>query len=155
MSRPRPSKCVILIMWEDIQIRKSQEFYRFNPWKQLSPTHPLSHSPSTGMEERTRRVKTQKLIGGIKDNLVGKAKASCTSNGKIKDSLTLSHHQAGVQPSPGKQGAITLNGDLGRQTPLLQMSSCSFFFPQLYSLSICYRLSLWSVRVSCPSCAPS
>ena len=38
--------------------------------------------------------------------------------------------------SPGKQGSITRNGDLGRETPSLPMSPPSFFFPQLYILSM-------------------
>ncbi|KAK4832400.1 hypothetical protein QYF61_022535 [Mycteria americana] len=44
--------------------------------------------------------------------------------------------EAGVQPSPGKQGSITRNGYLGRQTPSLQTSAPSSFFHRLYMLSM-------------------
>ena len=55
---------------------------------------------------------------------------------KTRNSFTASHGQAGVQPSPGKQGSIMCNSYLGRQVPSLQMSPTSFFFPQLSMLSM-------------------
>lgn len=44
--------------------------------------------------------------------------------------------QTGAQPSLGEQGAIMCHGYLGRQTPALQMSPCSSYFPLPYILSI-------------------
>jgi len=54
---------------------------------------------------------------------------------KESNSFTTFHRQAGVQPSPGKQGFVTHNGYLGRQTPSLQMSLPSSS-PQLYIMSV-------------------
>ena len=109
----------------------------FNPRWQLSTTKPLTHCPCVWMGETIRRVKVRKLVGWDKDNLIDKAKASGTSKAKpgIHSPLPMGG-QAGVQPSPGKQGSITRNGDLGRQTPSLWMSLPSSFFPQLYMLSM-------------------
>jgi len=55
---------------------------------------------------------------------------------QTRNSFTTSHRQAGVQPSPGKQGSITCNCYLGRQTPSLQTSTSFFFFPRPYMLSM-------------------
>ena len=82
---------------------------------------------------------------------------------KTRNSFSPSPGQAGVQPSPGQQGSITMcNGDLGRQTPSLQMSPPSFFFPQLYMLGMTsygleYRLGQLGSAVSPPGslCPPS
>ena len=59
----------------------------------------------------------------------------CKQN-KTRNSFTTSRGQAGAQPSPGRQGSITRNGALGRQTPSLQASPTSFFFSQLYILGM-------------------
>ena len=79
--------------------------------------------------------------------------------------FTTSHRQAGVQPPPGKQGSLMHNSYLGRQAPSLRTSPPSFFFPQLYMLSMTsygmeYPLGqLWSAvaAVSPPNslCSPS
>ena len=77
---------------------------------------------------------------------------------KTRNSFTTSHRQAGVQPSPGKQGSIMGNGYLGRQMPSLQMSPPFLLLPPaLYAEHdvIWYGISLWSVGVSSPSCVPS
>jgi len=88
------------------------------------------------MDERIRRVKVRKLRGRDKDGLWGKAKATHTSKAKPGiHSLHLVFSQAGVQPPPGKQGSITRNGYLGRQTPLLWTPAPSLFFLPLYMLS--------------------
>jgi len=65
------------------------------------------------MGRRIGRVKVQKLAGSRKGSLTGKAKAVCAKQKEFAPSLPL---QAGVQPSPGKQGSITHNNDLGKQT---------------------------------------
>ena len=106
----------------------------FNPSQQLSTTQLLAHSPTGGMGERIGRVKVRKFMGWDKDNLIGKAKAAHAS--KARNSFPTSHGQAGVQPSSGKQGSIMHNSYLGRQTPSLRTSSSSFFFLQLYMLSM-------------------
>jgi len=63
---------------------------RVNPGRQLSPTQPLTDSPQwDGEEKRPGRVKVQKLLGGDKDSLTGKAKAA-------RNSFTNSYQQAGV-----------------------------------------------------------
>lgn len=46
----------------------------FNPSWQLCPTQPLTHFPSSGIEERIIRVKVRKLVGWDKDSLIGKYK---------------------------------------------------------------------------------
>jgi len=74
---------------------------------------------------------------------------------KIWNSFTTSHRQAGVHPSPGNQGSITPNGDLGRWTTLLRMSPPSSFFPQLYMLSMMlYGVEYCSAGNSYRSCVP-
>ena len=76
---------------------------------------------------------------------------------KTRNSFTTSRQQAGAQPSPGKQGSITCNGYLGRQTPSLRTSPPSFLFPPtLYTEydAVRYGLYLRSAGVSCPGCAP-
>jgi len=71
------------------------------------------------MEERIRRVKVRKLMGRDKDSLTDKAKSHMCKQSEIRNSLTASHRQAGVQPSPGKLSSITQNSDVGRQMPSL------------------------------------
>ncbi|NXL45419.1 KSR2 Kinase, partial [Podilymbus podiceps] len=70
-----------------------------------------------------------------KDSLTGKAKATYRQS-KPRNSFPPSHGQAGVQPSPGKQGSIARNGELGRQTPSLRTSPPSSSFPRLYMPSV-------------------
>ena len=56
---------------------------------------------------------------------------------------------------PGKQGSIKCNCYLGRQTPSIWMSPPSWFFPQLYMLSMTSYGVEYPFGVSCPGCAPS
>lgn len=51
-----------------------------------------------------------------KDSLTGKAKVMHASEAKV-GIHSLFRLQAGLQPSLGKPGSITHNGDLGRQIP--------------------------------------
>lgn len=70
-----------------------------------------------------------------------------------------SHGQAGVQS--GKPSFILRRGDFGRQTPSLLKHSPSFFFPQIYMLSMMpYSVGnpfgqLGSASLLCPLSAPS
>ena len=99
--------------------------------------HTAAHSLSlSGMGQRIRKVKVRKLVGWDKDSLIDKAKAKQHKQSKRRNSFITSHQQAGVQPSPGKQGTITHNSYLGRQMPSLWTSPPSFFFPPLYMLSM-------------------
>lgn len=70
-------------------------------------------------------------MGQNKDSLTGREKAMHAS--KQNKQTTASHGQAGVQLSPGQQGPITRNDDLGRQTASTLLPS--FYFPQFYMLS--------------------
>ena len=53
------------------------------------------------------------------------------------------HWQAGVQPSPGKQGCIMHNIYLGRQPPSLSTSCPSFFFPP--ASNVVHTVILWDI----------
>ena len=66
--------------------------------------------------------------------------------------------QAGVQPSPGKQGSITRNGYLGRENAITPNVPPFLLLPP----AVCAEhdaawcgISLWSAGVSCPSRVPS
>ena len=107
----------------------------FNPSQQLSPTQPLAHSPQwNGGENRKSKNEKTRGLRERQSNRYSKSRAHKQS--KTRNSFTTSHRQAGVQPSPGKQGSITPNAYLGRQMPSLRTSPPSFFFPQLYMLSM-------------------
>jgi len=81
-------------------------------------TQPLAHSiPLSGIGERIGRVKVGNLMSRNKNSLTKKKLGM-----QAKQTKKFIHYfppQAGVQPSPGKQGSITHNGYLRRQTPSL------------------------------------
>ena len=84
------------------------------------------------MGERTGRVKVRELVGWDKDSLIDTAEIvhESKANQGVHSLLPIgrqlfSHLQE-----------ITCNRVLGRQMPSLQMSSPSFFFPPLYTLSM-------------------
>lgn len=65
---------------------------------------------------------------------------------QAKQSKDFIHGQAGVQPLPKKQGFMTHDADLGRQTSSFQMFSHSFFF---FPCFICWTWChvLWNVSL--------
>jgi len=76
---------------------------------------------------------------------------------KRRNSFPAAHRQAGVQPTPGKQGSIACNSYLGRQMPSLQTSSPSFFFLQLYMPSMtpyCMEYPLGQLGSAVPAMSP-
>lgn len=79
--------------------------------------------------------------------------------GKTRKWLTILHRKADGQPSPGKEGSITPNSVLGRQTPSLWISPPSPFSHSCYMLSMEPRGMKYplgqSAGVSCPGCVIS
>lgn len=69
------------------------------------------------------RVEVRRLLDWGKDTLTEKGKVVYISIPKqgthLHNSFTTSHVQAGIYPSPGEQGSVTCNRDLGRQAPTL------------------------------------
>lgn len=85
-----------------------------------------------------------------------KSKSHTYKRSRRSNSFTIFHGQAGVEPPQEKQGFITRNSDLRRQTPSLQISPPSFLFCQtLYAQhdGISYGMSPCSTSVSCPTVA--
>lgn len=94
-------------------------------------------------------------MGWDKDNLTGKAKAVPTSKAKqgINSLLPWADRCSAI---PGEQAPIKCNGDLGRQKTV-QILPLSPFTPTVYTVhDVTWSgISLWSVRVTCPTCVPS
>jgi len=97
----------------------------------------------------------RKLVGFVKDNLIGKAKPECASKATqgIHSLLPIgrrvfSHLQESRAPSrvtdTWEDNVVTLN------VPLL---SSSVFIAE--HDVVWYGITLWAVGVSCPSCVPS
>ena len=103
--------------------------------QQLCTTRLFAHSPPSRMGERIGRVKVRKLMSWQKDSHAWKQSHTFKER-KIRDSSSTSNWQAGVLPSPGKEGSLTCNGYLGRQTSSLRMPPPSFFFCLLHMLSM-------------------
>lgn len=69
----------------------------FNPKQQFTQPHTATHSlPPGGMRERIRRIKVTKLMGGDKDNLLGKE--MCTQTGQNKEFIHCFPGAGSVQP---------------------------------------------------------
>lgn len=94
---------------------------------------PLTHSHTSEIRERIRRVKARKLLGWDKDSLIRESKSCAHQQSKTRNEFSAAHGQAGVQPSPGEQGPITCNGEWEDKH---HCSKCPPFFllpPNLYS----------------------
>jgi len=120
--------------------------------KHHTATHLL---PPSGVRQSIRRVKVRKVMDWDKDILISKAKNHVDKKSKIRNSFTTSIQQTGSHTSQGKQDSVTQNGNLGRQTPSFWTPFS--FFSQLFIAQhdiIWYKIPLWSVWVSCPSCVP-
>lgn len=116
-------------------------------------THTATHSFSLHWDRgENLEIKNEKNLW-IEKKTVYYPKKSCTPRqSKTRDSFSTSPQQAGIQLSPGKQGHITLNIDLRRQTQSLQMSRLPPYSPTLYTEHevTSYGIFLWPVGISCP-----
>lgn len=103
----------------------------FNPSQQLSTMQPFSPS---GKEKRTRRVKATKLVCWDKDCL-GKANAMHPSKVKqeINSAFPLDRHMFSLHHESRAPSHVLMTREIN-SIPLNVPSS--FFFPQLYLLSM-------------------
>lgn len=128
------------------------QLLRFNPRRQFGTTL-LLPPPHGGTRGRFRRVKVRKLRGWDKASSMGKVKAA-RKQSKIRDSVSIPHQQANVQPLPGKQGSAMHSSHFGRQTPQLQTSSLPLYFLTTFIAEhdiIRYGTHVWSaVPAACP-----
>ena len=133
-----------------------------SPASNLAPhSHWLTAPRWDGWENQ--KGKSEKTPG-LRQRQFNRQRKSCAcKQSKTRNSFTISHRQAGVQPFPGKQGSIMCNGYSGRQTPSLQMSTYSFFLPSFIWWAWCHMVrniplaSLGQLSLLCPlpnACAP-
>lgn len=108
----------------------------------------LSHSPTSGMGERIKRVKRENLGVEIKTPFNGESKSWTCKQSKTCNSFITSYRQESFLPSLGDQGSIMYNKVTCHHSERLPHSSPIFYF---LKLSYDMEHSLGQLEHSVPS----
>lgn len=109
---------------------------------------PLTHSPlphqDTG-ENRTKKSEKNRGSGKRQLNICGKKRKQIKP---LSDGKAITHRAQWLSDAQ----TVSEQWPPGREPPHLSYSSTPFFFSFAEHDVIWYRISLWSICVSCPSC---